>query len=755
MGSLEDLRDFYKSSTKSKHLEIKSNGSTYSNTYKNDIYKRGNLVMKQVLGKKQDMNVIDEKYGINSTFLNYSLNKKGRWNMSAELKQNMPNFANDDLDVRLYETRDRIRSSYDNCISFSSSKGNNLKVNSTYANKESIKQNLKVEFERARNPEVSNNTQKTKNKSRTKHCSKKPSNPEHIIIDLNDNGNDDAEEYTEYEIQLPPTREVLKYNTLFETKHKDRVSSRITKNILGDELIKGNHSLSDYEYPNDFEEFAEEYEESEYKIPEKIIRVSLYDLINLYTKPIVEKRSIDSYKNKAKSNNDDLKEFRNLIFISRQNSKVDNKRVEIEPEFIKHPEAICLKVQIDENSLKMEILKEEFGLKYYEAFNAWPRMISINMNEDLIKEMTDYHKTNFEIYDVKAWLIIKDAAELNSSNQVIRSYHLTIKANFLIEEEFENFQSSETYEFKNIYEKIIKLITKTSLNSLKHKTKVTKAGSLNENLFLVNDLPTIGATSICKEEEDLKFELLNTTNENKDDNSSSLELKNDKIQQKLDKLFEKKETSCCLCFEENLTINKCTILLNCAHSVCNSCWKHYTDALVSNSFLNSGKLLCPVCDSELDIALILNFVSDINKFEQYLTAYIGQILAVMCEYKWCQSPSCNKAIKIDLASTPYGILSCECGHKTCLKCNMEPHFPAKCSQVAKYYSELKAKNHYLIPKNEIYKSTGKKVFKNFFFFPQSLIFSIKCPTCHVYMEKNGGCNQMVILKNNFTCNTQT
>ena len=196
--------------------------------------------------------------------------------------------------------------------------------------------------------------------------------------------------------------------------------------------------------------------------------------------------------------------------------------------------------------------------------------------------------------------------------------------------------------------------------------------------------------------------------EDSDDETSSIESNSQKVKMNIDDIFKAKIASCPLCFE-TMPINECIVLMNCAHSICNSCVKLYIDAFIENS--NGDNLSCAVCDDgEIELAVLANFVSDINKFEKYLASRINKILSIMYNYKWCSSPNCNKAIKVDLSSTPFGILSCECGHQTCLKCNQEPHFPAKCSQLAKYYSELKAKNNFLISKEkEVDIFVGKRV----------------------------------------------
>lgn len=80
---------------------------------------------------------------------------------------------------------------------------------------------------------------------------------------------------------------------------------------------------------------------------------------------------------------------------------------------------------------------------------------------------------------------------------------------------------------------------------------------------------------------------------------------------------------------------------------------------------------------------------------------------------------------MDLNSNPYGTVSCTCGFKMCLRCNNAPHFPAKCSQITNYYKELKVNNDFYNPEDS-----------------QCMSFGKRCPICHTFIEKNGGCNHM-------------
>lgn len=126
--SLEDLRDNYKNSRQSNDVKLKLNGATYRKIRSDYSHtKVGNVISISDQGKMEDLDELNSKYAISKPNLVYSLNKKKRWQFGSELADTMPDFANEDIDVRLYETRNRNEKK-SNCIAINRSKGEQLCV---------------------------------------------------------------------------------------------------------------------------------------------------------------------------------------------------------------------------------------------------------------------------------------------------------------------------------------------------------------------------------------------------------------------------------------------------------------------------------------------------------------------------------------------------------------------------------------------------------------------------------------------------
>lgn len=136
---MEEFRDIYKNSKYSNDFKQRFNGSTYRRIRSElNHSKMGNIIVIENNGKMNELEDINQKYGMNRPNLVYSLNKKKRWQVAKELDEKMNDFNDENIDVRLYETRNRNEKKA-NCVAIKKSHGENLKIKKTYANLESIK----------------------------------------------------------------------------------------------------------------------------------------------------------------------------------------------------------------------------------------------------------------------------------------------------------------------------------------------------------------------------------------------------------------------------------------------------------------------------------------------------------------------------------------------------------------------------------------------------------------------------------------
>ncbi len=690
MESLEELRDNYKGSRGPAHIKVKENGATYSLKFRDALHKVGNSITKSGQSDALTQN-LNHKYAINENNLAFSLNKKGRWNMVDELKDEMNNFQLNDVDVRLYETRNRIKASKnsENLVGLVKSKGKQINIKSTYANTKSI----------------------VHNESLVKKSPKEETKPDdgRILINVEESkrkSTDDQEyPYVQYDVEYPPKIDLLKYTAIFEFHKKESALSKKLMNVLGDEVHI--RSLGECRDCDDCIEIENE-QENEQKLLARLPQeqtVSLEELIQVHANQIVQRRK----NQKAKHFKISDEEVKKLVYIQRQNS---SKPVEIPADSDDSSDhfMFSLNLRIDDFS-DSKLLADKYGSVYAESFNTLPRICAFNLTDEVNARLVAKINDSESLDGFKIWLII---IEKQSSG----TYDVTVKTNLKenkVVDFLDELNSKPSWQFDELYGSIVAYLAGLPMTTFGKKVEVQAKKAQQHHNF--KDLQHISTKHVCKEFEIVKNELL--YEKGPDD-----EILDDYY---FCSLFDGNATelACSICFDENLSQADCTTLKTCSHSICNKCWVYYVDSWIANA---GSKPLCPACDEELEIPLIIRFASDVNRLDRFISLYVEKILFLTKNYKWCSSPTCNKIIKVDLATTPYGIVSCECGYKCCLKCNMEPHFPAKCSQIAKYYDELKLDRTRLVTKpaeDELFKSVG-----------------CKCPICSTFIEKNGGCNHM-------------
>lgn len=90
--------------------------------------------------------------------------------------------------------------------------------------------------------------------------------------------------------------------------------------------------------------------------------------------------------------------------------------------------------------------------------------------------------------------------------------------------------------------------------------------------------------------------------------------------------------------------------------------------------------------------------------------------------KWCPSPGCNYAVKVDILEKHGRSVTCKCGHTFCFQCSGNAHDPLWCEMLAKW-----------IKKNRDDSETSNWISVN----------TKECPKCKANIQKDGGCNHMV------------
>lgn len=121
-----------------------------------------------------------------------------------------------------------------------------------------------------------------------------------------------------------------------------------------------------------------------------------------------------------------------------------------------------------------------------------------------------------------------------------------------------------------------------------------------------------------------------------------------KVKDKLDTIFELNTYECILCFDQKTTIEDCVVIKTCAHCICQACMHAYIDSHLFNTHLNAGTLQCPGCETDLELALMINYASDANLMEIFIRQTIERVVFVLNEYKWCPSPYCGTNLIIKL-----------------------------------------------------------------------------------------------------------
>lgn len=340
--SLEDLRDLYKNSGVPSDVRLRLNGATFRKLRAAQAYKAmGNTVKVRDSDGIQELADINAKYNLDPSYgKEYSLNKNKRWEMVKELKEIMPELAEENKDIRLFEKSNRNEKSSANCTAVTLTKQNKINVKKTYANFESIQSQMnqaqasgvaqdkhyKKEQRKLQlklDSTLDNKLGSVYDKSvRVKKELRKKDVDEftdRIVINLD--SEDEREQaanssYAQYEIEYAPKKDVLKYGVDFA---KADVVDRVK--IKRDIDTKYLESYDDYSE----EEMSEEEVEETNNQNASPVQVDLEYLMNIQLMNLIDKKCEAKSSSASKSSVKPSKSHKdNKVYLSKPSESVEN-----------------------------------------------------------------------------------------------------------------------------------------------------------------------------------------------------------------------------------------------------------------------------------------------------------------------------------------------------------------------------------------------------------------------------------------------
>jgi len=188
-----------------------------------------------------------------------------------------------------------------------------------------------------------------------------------------------------------------------------------------------------------------------------------------------------------------------------------------------------------------------------------------------------------------------------------------------------------------------------------------------------------------------------------------------KVAVKRSSLKSKEECAICCCRFSRGSMRS----LQCGHTYCCNCWTGYLTMKIMEEGA-SQMIECPGdCKIIVDDKMVIALLDDPRvrvKYQQLITDSFVQCNRLI---RWCPSPDCSNAIKVQQAEAK--LVTCDCGHSFCFGCAENWHEPVNCILIKKWLKKCEDDSE-----TSNWLSTNTK----------------ECPKCGATIEKNGGCNNM-------------
>ncbi|XP_013093645.2 uncharacterized protein LOC106077435 [Biomphalaria glabrata] len=405
-----------------------------------------------------------------------------------------------------------------------------------------------------------------------------------------------------------------------------------------------------------------------------------------------------------------------------------SKQIKTKVEHYKKEKEVVLrygKVILCDSEISPEKLKERFGQNFSEA-DCEPRRFTINITDDIVNTLSTSRSVKLGSGLTSFLVLIQDGFyDVGQS-----SYK--VQFNSLICSDTKRITDSLPFQ-KMTLEEITSSIISTLLDM--KQEGLVKLGNVLQSHETVprnylTDKLNMNIEAFFTSEQISKIVI-----EEKVDSSEEL--------YKLSEDWEK-VLFCEICYADvtssHYESSPGTKLNKCGHVFCDSCWRtHFNTKMKTGAF----KLTCPGYDCNVPVgpATLLSLVH-VNDLNLYLQRQCEAEIETSLDTKWCPNPSCGRAIRVTSGKKVIGCtfdITCVCGQSVCFACLGKPHWPANCVQAEEYSQAL--------PSLKPYQETDDVIDLPSIPSKPSTYAVIEiegrlCPSCHRFMEKNGGCPHM-------------
>lgn len=669
--------------------------------------------------------------------IEFSLNKKGRWSLPDQIRDNIihGHFQDEDYGVQLVEEHKLLKKA--NCVSFTSNFGNvrhTSKENSRKRVRRGRKHRGYFQISSILNAKPAN----TRNRRR-KNIGKLK------IDDENEISEETSEKFSlaevRYEISYPsPVTSSITHNPKYidpsyseNARSKRRAKQMKTRSKFADfiedslEILDGD--LYENMYYSDEDDYSTEFEE----LPVQAEDVTLQEILFHTNK--AQMLVMSSGKPRRSNGNNELsntnKDMTRRTAEDELNDTVDSagKRISSQKfaQGLKYSTTLePVTVIIPSDDADEWTLKQKFGNRLLEC-DCFPRKFVINITNDVSKLacLKSIRWTRADLTFACLVFVHDTDNEINNLKEEVYKVYLNMP--FTVKMNKVKIETIFDYAFTNIAEIIkqtiffVETLPYEAFRKEKAPIMPTKSAS-SSNLEECADWKS----QSYRLDNKVLIKMCFQAKRNHDDTDGERPgfehlSKMDLFAAEPKDVSSPKDKFCSICFEAVGEALPGTALMSCCHWFCDLCWKAHLLTRIGDG---KTRLVCPEydCNKPVDNGTLLS-LAGVNHVLKYFRFIHDLEIERKSETKWCPNPNCGAILKV---SSPHvRTTSCPCGMKVCFECLGDAHWPAPCRAVAGYHRRISGYgDDNLMPARHI---------------PDFMVRGKCCPSCKRFVEKDGGC----------------